>query len=302
MEYNWLKDFLALAEHGTFSRAADARHMTQPAFSRRIRGLEDWLGTRLFDRTAQGAVLTSGGDAFRPHAESLMRQIERAREAVRMAGEAKASSLAIAATHALSFTFFPTFIRGHLDLAGLGSVNLVSDSYQACEENLFSGEVHFLLCHYRQEMAGRLDPTQIESIPVGHDTLVALSAPDASGNPIWPLGGSSTDGRPTRVLSYSPASGLGRILSAHSSGVGDVDRPFTSHLAATLRTMALEGHGVAWLPLTLVQDDIAQGRLVRAGGTKFDVPVEIRIFRSVENRNRAADALWGKLTSPPGGA
>jgi DNA-binding transcriptional LysR family regulator len=44
MNLSWLHDFLALAETGNFSRAADARHMTQPAFSRRIRALEDWLG------------------------------------------------------------------------------------------------------------------------------------------------------------------------------------------------------------------------------------------------------------------
>ena len=50
MDLDWLKDFLALAELKTFSRAADARNVTQPAFSRRIRALEDWIGAPLFVR------------------------------------------------------------------------------------------------------------------------------------------------------------------------------------------------------------------------------------------------------------
>ncbi|HWU74121.1 MAG TPA: LysR family transcriptional regulator, partial [Sphingomonas sp.] len=54
MELAWLEDFIALSETGNFSRAAELRHVTQPAFSRRIRALEDWVGTPLFERTPQG--------------------------------------------------------------------------------------------------------------------------------------------------------------------------------------------------------------------------------------------------------
>ena len=72
MDLDWLKDFLALAEHGNFSRAADARHVTQPAFSRRIRALEEWVGTALFARSTQGATITPAGEHFRPMAEEMI--------------------------------------------------------------------------------------------------------------------------------------------------------------------------------------------------------------------------------------
>ena len=61
MNLSWLEDFLALAATGSFSRAAAARHLTQPAFSRRIRALEEWLGAELFDRSAQPARCTEAG-------------------------------------------------------------------------------------------------------------------------------------------------------------------------------------------------------------------------------------------------
>ena len=55
MNLSWLDDFMSLAGSGNFSRAAEDRQMTQPAFSRRIRALEGWLGTELFDRSSQSA-------------------------------------------------------------------------------------------------------------------------------------------------------------------------------------------------------------------------------------------------------
>ena len=72
MNLSWLEDFLALAATGNFSRAAEDRHMTQPAFSRRVRALEEWLGVELFDRSTQPARLTAAGEWFRPQAEDLL--------------------------------------------------------------------------------------------------------------------------------------------------------------------------------------------------------------------------------------
>lgn len=62
MELTWFEDYLALAETLNFSRAAEARHVTQPAFSRRIRALEAWIGADLFTRSTHGVALTPAGE------------------------------------------------------------------------------------------------------------------------------------------------------------------------------------------------------------------------------------------------
>ena len=119
---------------------------------------------------------------------------------------------------------------------------------------------------------------------------------------MWPIPGKAE--KSTRVLGYSQASGLGRILAAHESGgsaIAGAETVFTSQLAATLLTMAREGHGVAWLPVTLAKEDLGTGRLVRAGSNAFDVQVEIRLFRSPDCRSQAADQLWSLIheAAPP---
>jgi len=297
LDLDWLKDFAALAELKSFSRAADARNVTQPAFSRRIRALEDWIGTPLFARGALGASLTSAGQHFQPLATDLIRSLERAQRDTRSVGERDNVALSIAATHALSFTFFPGWIRQQLRFEALGALSLISESMDGCEQIMLGGEVHFLLCHTHAEAPTRFEPERFQSHRIGDDCLVPLCAPGADGGPSWPLAGTTT--RPARLLSYSRASGLGRILAAHQIGrttTTNMETGFTSHLAATLMTMAREGHGVAWLPLTLAREDIEQGRLVRAGGEQFDIPIEIRLFRSPDCRNDVADELWHALT------
>jgi LysR family transcriptional regulator, hypochlorite-specific transcription factor HypT len=295
MELNWLEDFVALAETGNFSRAAENRHVTQPAFSRRVRALEDWIGAQLFERTAHGVTLTAAGEQFRSGADELIRRMNQLRREAREAGGKEIATLRFAATHALSFTFFPPWIRDMESRAPLGSIRLISDSMQACEELMLHGQAQFLLCHYHTAAPGRFAAgTQFQSTKVGKDALVPFVAPDASGAPRWRL---SAGAEKIPYLEYSEESGLGRILAAshfqhRATGLQAV---FSARLAATLMTMARDGRGIAWLPATLAAADVAAGHLVRAGDANWEVEVDICVFRPSVRQSLAAETFWNQL-------
>jgi DNA-binding transcriptional LysR family regulator len=121
MDLDWLKDFSALAELKSFSRAADARNVTQPAFSRRIRALEDWIGTPLFLRGAQGASLTRAGIHFQPLAADMIRNLERARRDTRSVGERNTVTLSMAATSRAFIHVLPRMDPEPPSLRGAGS-------------------------------------------------------------------------------------------------------------------------------------------------------------------------------------
>jgi DNA-binding transcriptional LysR family regulator len=82
MTLQQLSYFLATAEHGSFSGAARALYLTQPSISEQVRQLEAELGIALFARAGRGLVLTEAGRRFRPEAERVLADVERARDAV----------------------------------------------------------------------------------------------------------------------------------------------------------------------------------------------------------------------------
>jgi DNA-binding transcriptional LysR family regulator len=78
-----VRSFVRAAELGQLQRAADELGVTQQAVSKRIAALERELGVRLFDRTARGVELTLDGQAFRPHARTIVAGVDRAVTAIR---------------------------------------------------------------------------------------------------------------------------------------------------------------------------------------------------------------------------
>ncbi|SEM60913.1 LysR family transcriptional regulator [Streptacidiphilus jiangxiensis] len=82
MDARQLSYFLAVVEHGGFTRAADALHLAQPSLSQAIRALERELGARLFQRAGRGVVLTSAGEALVTPARRVGLELVAAREAV----------------------------------------------------------------------------------------------------------------------------------------------------------------------------------------------------------------------------
>ena len=297
MDTVWLEDFLALVDHANFSRAAEHRNVTQPAFSRRIRMLEDWVGTALIDRDTHQIALTTAGERFRPVADEILRRLSRGQEEAREAALVAGTTLRFASTHALSLTFFPTWLRSLEAEVALGAVNLIADNMEACEQLMLQGRASFLLCHHHPAAPSKLNPQAFQSITLGSDTLVPVSGPGSESMPLHALPGGET--KPVAFLAYSPTSGLGRILAGARATDGMpawLQPVFTSHLAVLLKSMALSGRGVAWSPLSLVDDDLSQGRLVRAGDAAWDIPLQIRLFRPRSRQNQAAEKFWSLLT------
>jgi DNA-binding transcriptional LysR family regulator len=211
----------------------------------------------------------------------------------RAIADATAATLRIASTHALSFTFLPSWLRGLESRIAVGPIQLVSDVFQHCEALMLAGRVQFLLCHSHDQAPMGLDLVHHPSKVVGADALIPVSAPDSSGRPRFGLS-AGTGGR-VAVLAYSAESGIGRIVRAlRGAALEEIHAEvvFTAHLASVLKTMALDGRGVAWLPKTLIGDDLASGRLVAVADESWSINVSIRLFRQKATMHPAAEGLW----------
>lgn len=292
LNLSWLEDFSVLSASGNFSRAADERHMTQPAFSRRIRALEEWLGADLFDRSGQPAKLTETGKWLVGVANDMLTRASRLPAQAQAVSDANAMTLRIASTHALSLSFMPTWLKGMERKLALGPVSLVSDVLPRCEAMLTHGQVQFVLCHSHNKFPRALADQAYPSHVVGTDRLIPVSAPTKGGKAKHALFASKSN---ASLLGYSPESGIGRMLSeliGPDIAALSLKRTVTAHTASVLRSMVLDGRGLAWLPQVLIADDLAQGDLVEAAPERWQVKLDVCLFRDKAPLNKAGEAFW----------
>jgi DNA-binding transcriptional LysR family regulator len=174
MNLIWLEDFLALARTGNFSRAAELRSTTQPAFSRRIKALEQWLGVDLFDRSTHPAALTDAGEWFRTTANEILIRVQRIPEHAQAISTNNAATLRFASTHALSLTFLPKWLRGIETNIAMGPLQLISDVLQQCEVLMLQRKAQFLLSHSHPQVPSKLDSLNFPSVRVGIEAIIPV--------------------------------------------------------------------------------------------------------------------------------
>ena len=296
MDTVWLEDFIKLAEEGNFSRAAEARNLTQPAFSRRIRALEEWVGATLVDRDTHRMALTEAGQAFRVLAEEIVRRLTLGRDYVREIGGTISNEIRFASTHVLSLNFFPSWLSAISDGRETGTITLIADNMVACERFMLEGKADFLLCHHHAAATHRLDPAGFTSLKLGEDILIPVAAPSEDGRPRYRLPGRAD--QPLPYLEFEEKSGMGRILQAAQvipAGCASLRTVFRSHMAAVLMSMARDGRGICWAPLSVVRADLESGRLVAAGEDHWNVPLEIRLYKPIARRSPSVEGFWSMV-------
>ena len=297
MEIKWLEDFLSLVDTRNFSRSADLRYTTQPAFSRRIKSLEEWVGARLFDRSVQPITLTQAGERFRPTVEEILRRLYQAREDIRQTDRVAANTIKFSATHSLSLTFFPDWIRGIEERYRVLSTRLDTDQFEHCVRALLRGDCHFMLTHTHPKVDINLPQAHFAMFKVGHDRLLPVTAPREDGAPPIMLPG--TRQHPVDYLEYAETSAIGRAVEnalSQRPSTPHLNRVFVSHLAAVLKSMACSGRGTAWLPESQIRAELASGALILAGDESWHVPVEICLCRSRDPLPPKSEEFWAFVT------
>lgn len=113
MDLQSLSAFLAIAEHGSISAAARKLHLSQPAISKRLAGLESRLGHRLFDRIGRRVQLTEAGAQLKPHAQRVMLDLEDGRRALSHLSDHVAGRLSIGTSHHIGLHRLPPVLKAY---------------------------------------------------------------------------------------------------------------------------------------------------------------------------------------------
>lgn len=293
MDTKWLSDFLALSEAGSFTRAAQLRHASQAAFSRRIQALEAELNATLVDRSTYPTRLTAAGEAFRARATDILGQLHEAIQDISAGGAGETLRLVVPYTLATSFAgrwlkqWTAEKLRYRIEP---GSMH---DMFTA----LVSGRADLLICFYSPLQPIQIDTQRYDRLLVGADRVRPYARSDLAALSAWP--GSSK--KPVPLLSYPTTVYFGRLVETILERAPRqlyADRIVECEMADVLRDLALSGLGVAWLPSSTVDPHI-DSALGAVDDADWALDVQIMAFRDKESSNPALRRLWERLTSAP---
>ena len=270
---------MALIETGSFSAAAARRHVSQPAFSRRIQMLEDWLGVTLIDRTRKPLQLTPVARNNQLEFRQLVARIYEFR-AILKSESLDSAGITIAAQHTLAAAYVPGFLA-RLRHPGVDqNFRIRSENRSDSVTMLMHGEAEILITYETQQSPCNISAQLAQRHVLGQDELTLVASP-----PLHKVLRRVAAGDGVPMLCYPPDSFFGQAVRA--AALPDLMRRqqvivrCVSEFAMGLRELALIGQGAAWLPASLIQDDLARGRLLPLNQLGHSVLLEIVAFFAI---------------------
>lgn len=256
METKHLKSFLKIADMGSISRAAESLGIAQPSLSQQLLRLEDELHFSLFRRTARGVTLTEAGRIFQEHARNILRNTELAIEDVRELTAEPSGAVILAVPYSISKLAGVPLIETFLRHAPQIAFRL---------DEAFTGQIR-----------GWLETGKID-IGILHDLgpLRHLSSCRLASEELFLIGPAGTYGKLNNMpdAAASTLAGLPMILPGPPHGLRQVIDQETARLGVTLTTrldidamahiadLVAAGHGYSILPLPVVTDALAAGKI-----------------------------------------
>lgn len=297
MELKWLEDYLALVKYRNFSEAAKARHLTQPAFSRRIRLLEAWMDVVLINRGVNPVRLTAAGQDFLPRAEKLVDEIYKVRDETQQFTQGR-KTITVHTQHSLMVSHVPTLLEGIQSLLEDCFVRFTANNQQDAVQEFLASDSDFLLCFVALGLPQRLNSSHLEEVVINYDRLLPVTPTDTEGKPQYRV----EKGLPLRMLSYPRGSFLYRLIEQNSLNSVKKDIPvqivFENALATGLKLMALKGYGVAWLPESLIIHELHNRQLVLLEGVDFPpITLTIKLYRHQSATSVIAEKFWQSCAS-----
>ena len=171
METKWLEDFVSLAETRSFSRSAQLRHVTQPAFSRRIQALEAWAGADLVDRSSYPTRLTGAGKTLYDQSLEILQALQNTRAMLRAHSVTSQDMIEFAVPHTLAFTFFPAWVSTLRAKFGPFKSRLIALNVHDALMRLVEGSCDLLITYHHDSQPFQLDAERYEMVSLGKEVL-----------------------------------------------------------------------------------------------------------------------------------
>ncbi|MEM8636835.1 MAG: LysR family transcriptional regulator [Pseudomonadota bacterium] len=294
MELKWLEDLVSVVEKGHFARAAEARNITQSAFSRRIKALEIWAGTELLDRSQHPVTLTSAGRNFISHAQDIIRLANEARNETMGFSRLAETGVTIACLHTLALFRVPAMVADLKGSIGKIEATIIAETRTVEEylESLYSGASDFFICYRHPAFSFDIDPKQFPRLDIGSDRVLPYIRREDFTDDLL-----SKTGPTIPYLEYAGTSFMSRVVD-HTVRQFPFRKRLKSvyrgTLAESLCTAAISGLGMAWLPESVVASN-PRSNALRCVSVESPEHMQISVFSAAHNRRPIVQKILSHL-------
>lgn len=283
MDTRLFDDVLALLDEGNLSRAAERRNITQPAFSRRIRSFEDWVGITLLDRSANRISLHPTLDSNAAQIRATIQRIEDLRARLRDGGTG-GGRLVLVTQHALAARITPDAVSAIHKVDPSMTMRLRTMNREDCVSFFVRGDADLLMIYEARGFPPLPFDESIGRRVWMPDTLIPVC-----GGPMRHM--LNANGLPKghfNIIRYPDDSHFGQLVSRSGSenamlACGGQIAVETAFSIAALE-LADAGIGVAWIPHSMCLDKIASGKLVNLGAHFGLIALNVSLFYVKQNK------------------
>lgn len=297
MRLEWLEDYIALAKTGSFSVAAQNRFVTHPAFGRRIKAVEEWVGTPLIIRS-QPIKLTQAGMVFLEAALQVVGCLHSVKVQLSDSYQTNEDTLRITTGRALASLFFPQWYKDVVDDLGFFHAHISTSGAEGSIYKLIAKESDLLIAYKTPLTKLLIDEQVFDSIVVGTESVIPVSGVGASGAALFDL--QLKHGSAIPWLSYSQALSLRAILVSYLQELDclrHLKSVFEADTYDTLLEMVKKGVGIAWLPYSVVKKDLQNQNIKIIGEKRFQFQTDILLYKHKEMQNPYLERIWKRNTS-----
>lgn len=296
MNLDWFRDLEHLAATGSFSQAARRGNLSQPALSRRIKAMEAWVGASLVDRSHHPVTLTAAGVQMLEAGQQARTRLDNECKHIREAQtRPDRHAVTFAAQHSIGWRFYPAWLQAFETAYGPIISRLRADDLPNCLQDLSTGSVDFVIAYESRQVSSVDGAREIESLRIGHDSLVPVSKRGPDGRPVFDF---DRKGSAIPYLRFGPAAPISQhiepLLGAKKLNPR-LHVVYENSMAGALRIRVREGIGIAWLPKSLVAPDIEAGHVLQIGSSQLEVALDIKLLRTRQHGNALTNKIWAFL-------
>lgn len=282
MDTRLFDDVLALLEEGNLNRAAARRNVTQPAFSRRIRNFENWVGIPLLNRSANRIDLHPALAANRSEIRATIQRIEALRARLRDGGTG-GGRLVLVTQHALAARITPDALAALHEAEPALTTRLRTMNREDCLSFFVRGDADLLMIY-----EARGFPRLPFDDSIGRRTWMPDTLIPVCGGPMRHRLG--TDGKPRgrfAIIRYPEDSHFGQLVDRNGGESAMLDHGGHIAVETAFSIAALQlaeaGTGVAWVPHSMCLQKIASGNLVNLGVHFGLIALNVSLFFAKQN-------------------